>query len=46
LLALILGMVPVAQLSAQPRDGVVCSGHELLSTPRPESSCFDVKPRW
>jgi len=26
-------------------DGVPCSGHELLSTPRPELSCNEFKPR-
>lgn len=44
-LALVLGMLPALPLSAQSPGGVVCSGHQLLSTPRPESSCFDVKPR-
>jgi hypothetical protein len=40
----ILGLA-AARLSANAADRVPCSGHELLSTPRPEQSCGDVKPR-
>ena len=35
----------VTLLPADARDGVACSGHELLSAPRPELSCNDVKPQ-
>jgi len=37
--------IAAATLSpASALDDGVCSGHELLSTPRAESSCTDVKP--
>jgi hypothetical protein len=34
-----------ARLPVNAADRAPCSGHELLSTPRPEQSCTDVKPR-
>ena len=40
----VLGLVSAAALPAHAADKVSCSGHELLSNPRPESSCNDVKP--
>jgi hypothetical protein len=42
---LILGSLPVTLLPASALAGVACSGHKLLPTPRPESSCSSVKPR-
>jgi hypothetical protein len=41
----IQGMASATLAPAAARDDAVCSGHELLSTPRPESSCTDVKPQ-
>jgi hypothetical protein len=38
------GMV-AALLPASASGAVRCGGHELLSTPRPEQSCTDLKPR-
>ena len=40
----ILGLA-AARIPASAVDRVVCSGHELLSAPRAELSCTDVKPR-
>jgi hypothetical protein len=42
---LILGSLPVTLLPASALAEVACSGHKLLPTPRPESSCSSVKPR-
>jgi hypothetical protein len=39
-----LGMA-AALLPANAADRARCSGHELLSRPRPEVSCSDLKPR-
>jgi hypothetical protein len=38
-------LVAAARLPANAADRVPCSGHELLSKPRPEQSCNDVRPR-
>jgi hypothetical protein len=42
-----LSVVPLAAtlLPAAALDNASCSGHKLLSAPRPESSCNDVKPQ-
>jgi hypothetical protein len=40
----IQGVASVTLWPAAALDDAVCSGHRLLSTPRPESSCTDVKP--
>jgi hypothetical protein len=40
----VLGMA-AALLPANAADRIRCSGHELLSKPRPEGSCSDLKPR-
>jgi hypothetical protein len=41
---LILGSLPVTLLPASALAEVACSGHKLLPTPRPESSCSSIKP--
>jgi hypothetical protein len=38
------GMASVTLRPAAAADDALCSGHKLLPTPRPESSCTDVKP--
>jgi hypothetical protein len=40
----ILG-IAAAPLPANALDRSACSGHQLLSTPRPELSCNDIEPR-
>lgn len=40
----ILG-IAATRLPANALDGVPCSGHQLLSTPRPELSCNNFKPQ-
>jgi hypothetical protein len=44
-LPLAVAGMAAAALPTDARAGVACSGHELLSTPRPELSCNDVKPQ-
>jgi hypothetical protein len=39
----LLGASPAT--SAKVRADVVCRGHQLLSTPRPEASCSNVRPQ-
>jgi hypothetical protein len=41
-LSAVLGMALLPAISVAQ---VPCSGHKLLPTPRPESSCSDVKPK-
>jgi hypothetical protein len=38
-------LVTAARLPAEAADRAPCSGHELLSAPRAELSCNEVKPR-
>src|SRR5213593_1552156 len=45
LLLLIVTVSPQTLFSAPALAKGVCSGHKLLPTPRPESSCSNVKPR-
>jgi hypothetical protein len=45
LLLSILGMAAATLVPAAALDDASCSGHKLLSAPRPESSCSDVKPQ-
>jgi hypothetical protein len=45
LLQSIVGVSSAPMLSAVALAEVRCSGHELLSTPRPESSCLTVQPQ-
>jgi hypothetical protein len=40
----ILSMAATTLLPATALDDASCSGHKLLSAPRPESSCNDVMP--
>ena len=44
LLSLLTATVSAQTLSAPALAKDVCSGHKLLPTPRPESSCSNVKP--
>src|SRR5262249_167509 len=39
------GLSSATLLPAPALAQVVCSGHKLLSSPRPESSCSSIKPR-
>jgi hypothetical protein len=41
----LLAIVGMALLPAIAVAQVPCSGHKLLPTPRPESSCTNVKPK-
>ena len=41
----VLGVGSVTLLSADALAADPCTGHKLLRTPRPESSCNNVKPR-
>lgn len=43
-LALLIGVISIVSFAAQAHAQTAppCSGHELLSTPRPEGSCRDV----
>jgi hypothetical protein len=41
----LLALVGMALLPAVAIAQVPCSGHKLLPTPRPESSCSNVKPK-
>jgi hypothetical protein len=41
----LLALVGMALLPAAAVAQVPCSGHKLLPTPRPESSCSNVKPK-
>jgi hypothetical protein len=41
----LLGIATVALLSADAMAADPCTGHKLLRSPRPESSCGNVKPR-
>jgi hypothetical protein len=41
----VLGVASVMLLSADALAADPCTGHKLLRTPRPESSCSNVKPR-
>src|SRR6266498_607363 len=41
---LIVTVSPQTLFSAPALSNGVCSGHKLLPTPRPESSCSNVKP--
>jgi hypothetical protein len=46
--ALLPILIVTAACIVPPRDAQArepCSGHQLLKTPRPETSCFDVAPR-
>lgn len=45
LLAAALALLAATRLPANAVDRIRCSGHELLSAPRPEQSCNDSKPR-
>jgi hypothetical protein len=45
LIATALALLAAPLHPANAVDGVRCSGHELLSKPRPELSCIDLKPR-
>src|SRR2546430_1779949 len=45
LLLLIVTVSPQTLFSAPALAKGVCSGHKLLPTPRPQSSCSNVKPR-
>ena len=40
----ITAVSPMTPFPASALAKVVCSGHKLLPTPRPESSCSNVKP--
>jgi len=41
----IAGLSSATLVPAPALAEVVCSGHRLLSSPRPESSCSSLKPR-
>jgi hypothetical protein len=45
LLLSILGVASATLLPADAAGGGSCSGHKLLSKPRPELSCSDIKPQ-
>jgi hypothetical protein len=47
LLAAGMALVPLysAQAQSSGQGGEPCSGHRLLSSPRPETSCLTIKPR-
>src|SRR5262249_33632992 len=40
----LLSVLPAALLLTPLRAEIACTGHKLLSNPRPESSCSNVKP--